>query len=103
MAKDVCPECKGRFEKVKFDIGYGIEVDSLNCRKCGFNITEENKLKSAIMSLREQISKEIKIVQIGTGLGIRFPNEIVKSYNLKKGEEVVLKPEFDGIKLIVES
>ena len=100
MATKKCPQCKTNLEKVKFGIGYGIEVDSLHCKKCGFNITENNRLKTAISSLREQMSKEIKIVKIGTGLGIRLPNEVVKNYKLKKGEEIILKPEFDGIKLI---
>lgn len=100
MATRKCPQCKTNLEKVKFDIGYGIEVDSLHCEKCGFNITENNRLKTAISSLREQMSKEIKIVKVGTGLGVRLPNDVVKSYKLKKGEEIIIKPEFDGIKLV---
>lgn len=100
MATKKCPQCKTSLEKVKFDIGYGVEVESLHCRKCGFNITEDNRLKTAISSLREQMSKEVKIVKVGTGLGVRLPNEVVKSYKLKKGEEIILKPEFDGIKLV---
>ena len=100
MATKKCPQCKANLEKVKFDIGYGVEVESLHCKKCGFNITEDNRLKTAISSLREQMSKEIKIVKVGTGLGVRFPNEVVKGYKLKKGEEIVIKPELDGIKLV---
>lgn len=100
MAIKKCPQCRVNLEKVKFDIGYGVEVDSLHCKKCGFNLTEDNRLKTAISSLREQMSKEIKIVKIGSGLGVRFPNEIVKNYKLKGGEEIILKPEFDGLKLI---
>ena len=100
MATKKCPQCKTNLEKVNFDIGYGIGVESLHCKKCGFNATENNRLKTAISSLREQMSKEIKVIKVGTGLGVRFPNEVVKSYRLKKGEEIVLKPEFDGIKLV---
>ena len=100
MATKMCPQCKSNLEKAKFDVGYGVEVESLNCKKCGFNITENNKLKTAISSLREHMSKEVKIVKVGTGLGVRFPNEIVKSYNLKKGEEITLKPDLDGLKLV---
>ena len=40
MAKK-CPQCKNDMDKIKFDIGYGIEVDSLHCKKWGFNITDE--------------------------------------------------------------
>ena len=100
MVTKKCPQCKTNLKKVKFDIGYGVEVESLHCKNCGFNITENNRLKTAISTLREQMSKEIKIVKVGTGLGIRIPNEVVKSYKLKKGEEIVLKPELDGIKLV---
>lgn len=100
---NVCPQCKVNLKKINFDIGYGIEVESLHCEKCGFNITRDNNLKTAISSLREQMSKEIKIVKVGTGLGVRFPNAIVKSYKLKKGEDIILKPDFDGIKLITEA
>ena len=100
MAAKKCPQCRTSLEKVKFDIGYGVEVESLHCKKCGFNIKENNRLKTAISSLREQMSKEIKIVKVGTGLGVRLPNEVVKSYKLKKGEEIVIKPELDGIKLV---
>lgn len=97
-----CTQCKSEMEKWKFDVGYGIEVDSLHCKKCGFNITEDNKLDKALAVLREQLSKEVKVVQIGTGLGIRFSNEIVKSYGLEAGENVLLKPEVDGVKVVVE-
>jgi|TARA_Y100000294_G_C8517677_1_gene321564 Zn ribbon nucleic-acid-binding protein len=103
MTTKTCPQCKTNLAKVKFDVGYGVKVDSLHCKKCGFNITDNNKLKSAINSLKEHMSKEIKIVKVGTGLGVRFPNEIVKSYRLKKGEEIILKPDVDGLKLVTEA
>ena len=99
MAKK-CPQCKNDTNNVKFDIGYGIEVDSLHCKKCGFNITDEKAMNTALALLKEQMTKEIKIINVGTGLGIRFPNEIVKSFKLKKGEEMLVKPEIDGLKII---
>lgn len=95
-----CPTCNSDMKNVKYDIGYGIEVDSLHCDKCGFNITEDKVLNKAIMSLKEQMAKEVKIIEVGTGLGIRFPNEFVKSLKLRKGEEIIVKPEIDGLKLI---
>ena len=96
-----CPQCRSELKKVKFDVGYGIDVESLHCEKCGFNITEDQKLKKAITSLKEHMAKEIRIIKVGTGLGVRFPNEIVKNFKLKKGEEILLKPEIDGVKLVV--
>jgi|SRR3989344_9235554 len=96
-----CPKCKTELKNVKFDVGYGIGVESLHCEKCGFNITEDKKLEGALASLREQMAKEIRVVKVGNGLGVRFPNEIVKSFKLKKGEDILLKPEWDGVKLVV--
>lgn len=96
-----CPQCKSTLKKITFDIGYDIDVDSLHCEKCGFNITNENKLEAALSSLKEQMAKEVKIIKVGTGLGVRFPNAIVTSFNLKRGKEVILKPEGNGIKLVV--
>jgi len=95
-----CPECKSKMKKVKFEVGYGIEVDSLHCDKCGFNITDDSVLNKALVNLRNQMAKEVKIIEIGTGLGIRFPNEIVRSFNLKRGKEIMVKPESDGLKLV---
>ncbi|MBU2634414.1 MAG: AbrB/MazE/SpoVT family DNA-binding domain-containing protein [Nanoarchaeota archaeon] len=95
-----CSECKSDMKKIKFDVGYGIRVDSLHCEKCGFNVTDDKVLNKALGSLKEQMSKEVKVIEIGTGIGIRFPNEIVKSFNLKKGGEIIVKPDVDGLKLI---
>ena len=89
-------------KKVLFDIGYGINVESLHCDECGFNITKDEKLKGALTSLREQMAKEVKVIKVGTGLGVRFPNDIVKSFHLQKGKELLIKPELDGVKLVVE-
>lgn len=96
-----CPQCKSELKKTMFDVGYGINVESLHCENCGFNITKDNKLKQAITNLREQMAKEIKIIKVGAGLGVRFPNEVVKNFKLRKGEEILLKPEVDGMKLVV--
>jgi hypothetical protein len=84
----------------EFGVGYGIAITSLHCEKCGFNITDPKKLKHALAKLRKRMEKNVKIVHIGAGIGIRFPNEFVKSYNLKAGVKALLKPEADGIKIV---
>ncbi len=96
-----CPQCKSELKDIIFDVGYGINIDSLHCEKCGFNLTDNNKLKNALKSLKEQMTKEVKIIKVGAGLGVRFPNDVVKVFKLKKGEEILLKPEEDGVKLVV--
>ena len=96
-----CPQCKSALKKVVFYVGYGVDVESLHCAKCGFNITKDDKLKTALASLGDKMAKEIKIIKVGAGLGLRFPNEIVKSFKLRKGEEISIKPEIDGFKLVI--
>ena len=95
-----CKQCGNKLKKMKFDIDYGIEVNSMNCDKCEFNVTPDNKMKNAIGLLREKMKKEVRIIQIGNGLRIRLTNNIVKNYNLKRGEMISLRPEADGIKLL---
>jgi phage FluMu protein Com len=88
-----CPKCKKEMEKVKWNIGFGILVDSLHCPKCKFNITDEKKLDYAMGQLRKKMSFERKVVRIGTGIGIRFPNEVVEKYRLGYGKAVKIVPE----------
>ncbi len=86
-------------EKVIFNLGYNVEVPSLHCSSCSFNITEEKKLKKSMNLLRNQLKKEVKIIQVGEGLGIRLPNEIIKGYNIKRGEQITIQPETDCLRL----
>ena len=95
-----CPKCKNEIKKVVFEVGYGIQVPSLHCDSCGFNITENKSLENAIKTLKENMAKEIRVIQIGNGLGIRIPNEIVKNLKIHKGDEILLKPEMDGLKIV---
>ena len=92
-----CPKCNDEMEKVKWDIGFGILVDSNHCPKCKFNITNEKKLDKAMAQLRERMTFERKVIRVGVGLGIRFPNELVEEYNLKYGKTVRISPEKDRI------
>lgn len=95
-----CPQCKGKMQKVLFDAGYGVRVESMHCAKCGYNVTESGGLKKAIAKLRERMGKDVKIIRVGEGLGVRFPNEFVKSYKLRRGMHALMKPG-DGLIEIV--
>jgi hypothetical protein len=50
---------------------------------------------------KDKMSKEVKLVQVGTGIGIRIPNMITKALGLRKGREVLLEPEEKGIRVVV--
>lgn len=98
-----CPQCKAAMEKARFDVGYGIAVDSMHCAKCGFNVTAGGEMKKALGSLRERMSKEVKIIKVGTGVGIRFPNDFVREYGLKFGGHALVTPEGGGIKIVAKA
>lgn len=88
-------------EKTIFDIGHGIDVESFHCTNCYFNVTDDKVLNKALSKLREKMSKQVKVISIGEGLGIRIPNEIAKNYQLVKGKSLILSPEEDGFKIVV--
>lgn len=99
---NTCPQCSAPMIMKTFDIGYGKTVESLQCEKCGFIKTNEIVLKKAIHDLKQRMCREVKIVKIGKNLGIKLPDDTVKGYSLKKGKDVILKPEIDGVKLVIE-
>lgn len=94
-----CPQCKKNMKSLKYDIGYDIKINSFHCDSCGFNVTDENKLSSAISKLRERMNKDVKVVAIGEGLGIRFPKEFVEEFSIKKGSKLTLKPKGKNIEI----
>ena len=83
-----CPKCKEKMEMIKYDLGFGIVVDSVTCPTCKFSITDEKVLDVAMEKMRKKMAISTKVLRIGTGIGIRFPNEIVKNMNLKKGQKI---------------
>lgn len=83
-----CPNCEGKMEKVKYDVGFGVVIDSFTCSECRYNVTDEKTLDKAMEKMRERMAIRVKVLRIGTGIGIRFPNDIVEDMKLKSGQEV---------------
>jgi len=88
-------------ERIIYDVGYGVEVNSMHCEKCGFNVTDPGEMKKKMFQLRKNMEKAVKVIRVGTGLGIRFPNHIVQCFKLKKGAEIKLMPDKEGVRIIV--
>ncbi|MFH0837258.1 MAG: AbrB/MazE/SpoVT family DNA-binding domain-containing protein [Candidatus Aenigmatarchaeota archaeon] len=83
-----CPECKEEMKKIKYDVGFGIVVDSLTCSICKHSVTNEEMLNNAMKKMREKMAISVKTIRIGNGIGIRFPNEIAKNMHIKQGQEM---------------
>lgn len=83
-----CGNCGEVMEKVKYDAGFGIAVDSFTCPNCHHNFTDEKILDEAMEKMRENMAIRVKVLKIGTGIGIRFPNKIAQRMKLKTGQEV---------------
>jgi len=87
-----CGNCREKMKKVKYDVGFGIVIDSLTCPNCHHNFTDEKVLDEAMEKMRGKMAIKVKVLRIGTGIGIRIPNEIVQKMKLKSGQEVELVP-----------
>lgn len=88
-----CPKCNSKLKKI------GVKVDgaknkavSYQCSKCDYFEFEPVSSKKVIEELRETPLKiKQKVVKLSQDrLGIYFNNNIVRSLNLKKGEEIYL-------------
>ena len=96
-----CEECGGNIiiKKVPYSI-YEVEVGKFMaevCQKCGeicFNEEESKKItkKTKEMGLFS-LETKTKIGQVGDALDVRFSKKLEKVLNLKKGKEVLVRPE----------
>tara|TARA_Y100000310_G_scaffold273269_1_gene288654 strand:+ start:2107 stop:2406 length:300 start_codon:yes stop_codon:yes gene_type:complete len=96
-----CPNCKHKMTAVTFDVGYGVMIPTNTCRKCHFNVTDEKLLQRKLKEVKNNMKKYLRIIQIGDGLGVRFPNQIVKALNIKKGKQIQIEPDGKGMKLVL--
>ncbi len=92
-----CTNCGGKLEKVKYDVGFGIVVDSYTCSNCHHNVTDEKTLDAVMEKLRERMAVRVKLVKVGTGIGLRLPNEIARRMKLRQGKEVEIITQADRL------
>lgn len=88
-----CPKCDSNLRKVEVKVhGAKSRVISYQCPKCDYFEFEPISSEKAVQELRETPLKiKQKIVKLSQDrLGIYFNNNVVRSLNLKKGEEIYL-------------
>ena len=88
-----CPKCNSSLKKINVKVaGAENKAISHQCSKCDYFEFEPLSSKKVIEELRETPLKiKQKIVKISQDrLGIYFNNNIIRSLNLKKGENIYL-------------
>ncbi|MBS3150519.1 hypothetical protein J4425_01800 [Candidatus Woesearchaeota archaeon] len=86
-----CLECDSDLRKVNVNVqGAENKVVSYQCPKCDYFEFEPISSKKVIEELRETpLKMKQKIVKISQDrLGVYFNNNIIRSLDLKKGEEI---------------
>ena len=97
--KCVCGKIAKYTKNLKFN---NQKIDGWKCHSCGeyyYNPIEAEK----ILLLNKLKNKEIKakLGKIRSNLILRLPKDIEKVLNLENGEEVTLKLEDNGIRVII--
>lgn len=88
-----CPNCNTTLKKVEVNVhGATSKAVSYQCSKCDYFEFEPMSSKKVVEELRETPLKiKQKIVKLSQDrLGIYFNSHVVRSLNLKKGEEVYI-------------
>ena len=90
-----CPNCKYEMEKVNVSIDYAKnKVKSFQCSKCDYVEFEQESANRVILELKTKetpLKIKQKIVKLSKDrLGTYFNQNIIRSLNLKPGEEIYI-------------
>lgn len=99
--KKSCEECRGNIIKKKVDFKmYGISLGKFPaevCSKCGEEIFDEETSKKITEIAKKKglwgLSIKTTVGVVGNSLDIRISKKIADFLHLKKGEEVIVRPE----------
>lgn len=88
-----CPKCENQMKRIKVKIQDAENlVVSYQCRECGYFDFEKNSISTALEEIRlKEIPLTIKqkIIKLSQGrLGMYFNKDVVRSLDLKSGEDV---------------
>lgn len=95
-----CTECGGQMRQLVDKTPEGIPYRYYRCRKCAEEIVDMKQLRAVASEYRLIKKYHVKLSRWGLSLGMRIPKEVVKRYNLKSNEEVIIVPESEGLKII---
>jgi transposase-like protein len=88
-----CPKCKSSLKRVEVSVaGAKAKAVSYQCPKCDYFEFEPESSKKVVQELRETPLKiKHTIVKLSQDrLGIYFNSNIIRSLNLRKGEDILV-------------
>lgn len=95
-----CAECGGEMKEFESKTPEGVSYSYYKCGGCGEEIVDMKQLHSVAEKYRAMKRYSAKLSKWGLSLGVRIPKELVRKYNFKREEEVIMVPEKGGIKII---
>jgi len=95
-----CSECRGEMTEMSSKTPEGVAYRYFKCKKCGEEIVDMKQLHNVAEKYREMKKYHVKLSRWGLSIGLRIPKELIKKYNFKNEEEVILIPEDKGIKIV---
>ncbi len=104
-----CPKCEHQMKKVKVKIQDAKSpVTSHQCSECGYFDFEEKSINKALEEIRIKeapLTIKQKVIKLSQGrLGMYFNKDVVRSLNLKSGEDIYVSvPDKKHIILNVEN
>lgn len=87
-----CPKCGSKLKEVKVKVeGATKKVTSFQCPKCDYFSFEETSAKEVIEELKSPLTIKQKVIKLSQNrLGIYFNRDVVRSLNLKAGEDIYM-------------
>ena len=95
-----CMICQGPLKEEHAKMPDGVPYTFYRCRKCGNEVLDMEQLHAVAEKYRILKKYHIKLSRWGVSLGLRIPKEVAKQYGFGEGQEVLLIPEKEGVKLI---
>ncbi len=95
-----CAECGSEMRELSAKTPEGVSYSYFKCSSCGEEIVDMKQLHSVAEKYRAMKRYSAKLSKWGLSLGVRIPKELVRKYNFKQEEEVIMVPEKGGIKIV---
>lgn len=89
-AQHKCDVCNKIMKKDKAMLA-GIQVRSWKCLSCNNTVLHPEDAQRALFLNKLKRGVKVKVGKLGESLIFRFPKEIADFYEIKKGEDLIIK------------